>query len=89
MFLQCTTHTARDNDLSIAARVADLTLFVIPNSDAYLAQKYASEFPAYAARTPTIIPLVKNKIVMTALACCGLIVSLYLQLNCTTACGLR
>ena len=67
----------------------DLTLFVIPNSDAYLAEKYADEFPAYAARTPTLIPFVTNKIMMTGLAWLGLIVSLYLQLNCTTACDLE
>ena len=50
--------------------------------------RYASEFPAYAARTPTMIPFMKSKVVTTALAWLGLIVSVYLQLECTKACGL-
>jgi protein-S-isoprenylcysteine O-methyltransferase Ste14 len=65
-----------------------LILFVVPNSDAYLAERYATEWPAYAARTATLIPFLRNKTAMSALAWLGLVVSIYLQLDCTAACGL-
>ena len=36
--------------------VFTFVLFVVPNSDTYLAQRYPEEFPAYAAQTATLIP---------------------------------
>lgn len=42
-------------------------IFTIPNSDTYLAQRYPEEFPAYAAATPTLIPFVHSKTVLTIL----------------------
>ena len=65
-----------------------LTLFIVPNSDAYLAQKYPSEFPAYLAATPRLIPGVYSPALAHALAWAGLLVSLYLEINCGTACGM-
>jgi len=65
-----------------------LTLFVVPNSDAYLAQKYPDEFPAYLAKTARLIPGVRSKAAAHALAWAGLLVSFYMQINCGPACGM-
>ena len=53
-----------------------------------LAQKYPDEFPAYLAKTARLIPGVRSKAAAHALAWAGLLVSLYLQINCGAACGM-
>lgn len=64
------------------------TLFVCPNSDAYLAQRYADEFPAYAASTASLIPGLRNKTAARILAWAGLALSIYLGMSCGAACGM-
>jgi protein-S-isoprenylcysteine O-methyltransferase Ste14 len=65
-----------------------LTLFVVPNSDAYLAQRYPDEFPAYLAKTARLIPGVRSPLLATVLAWIGLFVSMAMEMNCSSACGL-
>lgn len=59
---------------------------IMPNSDAYLASRYADEFPDYAANTPTLIPGVRSKVGMHVIAWSCLAVSCWLGLRCTRQC---
>lgn len=63
-----------------------LWIFVIPNSQEYLARRYPAEFPAYADATSKFVPFLHNKIFMTALAWISLIGSCYCSMD-TKACG--
>lgn len=63
-------------------------LFVCPNSDAYLASRYADEWPKYSASVASLIPGVRNRSLELALAWAGLALSLYMQASCGQACGL-
>lgn len=64
-----------------------LVLLVVPNSDAYLAERYATEFPAYAEKTATLIPFVHNQRVLRILAWGGIAASIYILIfSCPGAC---
>ena len=71
------------------AQLCYLIFLVIPNSDAYLARRYPSDFPAYAASTASLIPGVRSRPVSIVLAWAGLAASLYLQMSCMASCGMR
>lgn len=62
-------------------------LFICPNSDAYLAQRYSAQWPEYAQKTATLIPRLQNKIASQLLAwvCFGF--SMWLSLGCASQCG--
>jgi protein-S-isoprenylcysteine O-methyltransferase Ste14 len=60
--------------------------FWIPQSDAYLAQRYPNDFPSYAAKTATIIPLVRSPFINQAIAWGGLAYSLYASTYCGMNC---
>jgi len=62
-------------------------IFIIPNSDAYLASRYPAEFPAYAAATASYIPGLHNKTAEKALAWAMLFLSFFMQTSCSQACG--
>lgn len=53
-------------------------LFVVPNSDFYLAERYPLEFPAYAQKTATLIPGLRSKVLSQILAWTCLMTSVYL-----------
>ena len=53
-------------------------LFVVPNSDFYLAERYPVEFPAYAQKTATLIPGLRSKVLSQILAWTCLMTSVYL-----------
>lgn len=73
----------------VPAQIGYLQLFICPNSDAYLASRYSSEFPAYAATTATLIPGLRSTgIVMKILAWICLGFSFWMQAKCSSACGL-
>lgn len=73
---------------SVAAFQMGLFLwFWIPSSDAYLAQRYLTEFSAYAARTPPIIPFVRSPFVNQVIAWIGLLYSLYASTRCGLSCS--
>ena len=61
---------------------------VVPNSDAYLAQKYPSEFPAYLAKTPRLIPGVKSGTAMAVIGLLGTVVGMVGMFHCGDACGM-
>ena len=64
-----------------------LLLLVVPNSDAYLAERYAAEFPSYAEKTATLIPFVHNPVVLRILAWLGIAASVYISIvSCPGAC---
>lgn len=69
-------------------QVVGMVFFVCPNADAYLAQKYPSEFPAYAAATASYIPGLRSPMLSKALACLCLGLATWMELNCGAACGL-
>ena len=70
----------------VPAQLFWLIVFIIPNSDAYLANKYSNEFPAYEARTARLIPFVRSRAVEYVLAWSCLVLSIYMELNCGAAC---
>eukprot|EP00933_Yihiella_yeosuensis_P041283 TRINITY_DN35693_c0_g1_i1.p1 TRINITY_DN35693_c0_g1~~TRINITY_DN35693_c0_g1_i1.p1 ORF type:complete len:273 (-),score=-11.06 TRINITY_DN35693_c0_g1_i1:207-1025(-) len=59
---------------------------VIPNSDAYLASRYPTEFPEYSRRVATFIPGVHNEVVLHILAWLALACSIYVGGNCAGQC---
>ncbi|CAE7602816.1 unnamed protein product [Symbiodinium natans] len=64
-------------------------IIVVPNSDRYLAQRYPEEFPAYAAKTATLIPGLHSELASKILAWACLVVCVYLWCNtCSAPCGL-
>jgi protein-S-isoprenylcysteine O-methyltransferase Ste14 len=65
-----------------------MVFFVCPNSDAYLAQRYPSEFPAYAAATATYIPGLHSPALSKGLAWICFAVAIWMEMNCGVACGL-
>lgn len=62
-------------------------VLVCPNSDAYLAQRYWREFPAYARETATLIPGVSAYWANQVLAWAAFAVGMYLGLHCAGQCG--
>lgn len=62
-------------------------IFVLANSDGYLAQKYPEEFPEYAEKTPTLIPFCRSKLLLHILGWSGFFASSFLAKSCTAACG--
>jgi len=73
---------------SIAAFQMGLFLWLwIPGSDAYLAERYSTEFPAYAAKTAPIIPFVRSPFVNQVIAWVGLAYSLYAGTKCGLHCS--
>jgi len=56
--------------------------FWIPHSDAYLAQRYSADFPAYAAKTAPIIPFVRSAFINQVIAWLGLAACMYGSTNC-------
>ena len=65
-----------------------MVFFICPNSDAYLAQKYPSEFSAYAAATATYIPGLHSPVLSKGLAWVCLALAMWMEMNCGVACGL-
>ena len=61
---------------------------LIPNSEAYLAQKYPDEFSFYLARTAPLIPGVRSGSVMKAIGLIGTVVGMVGMLYCGEACGM-
>jgi len=59
--------------------------FVIPNADAYLANRY-KEFPEYAAKTGPLIPFVRSPLVNQIFAWAGFVGSMYASTYCTMHC---
>ncbi|CAE7731284.1 unnamed protein product [Symbiodinium microadriaticum] len=71
------------------ATIFTFVMAVVPNSDNYLAQRYPEEFPAYAAKTATLIPGLHSKLGSQILAWASLVVSMYFWCNtCSASCGL-
>ena len=63
-------------------------LFVVPNSDHYLAERYPNEFPAYAEKTATLIPGLRSSAASKILAWICLTISIYLWCYaCPSPCG--
>eukprot|EP00811_Abedinium_folium_P003791 NODE_13488_length_1162_cov_28.178744.p1 GENE.NODE_13488_length_1162_cov_28.178744~~NODE_13488_length_1162_cov_28.178744.p1 ORF type:complete len:273 (-),score=38.34 NODE_13488_length_1162_cov_28.178744:225-1043(-) len=62
-------------------------VFIMPNSDAYLAQRYPEEFPAYAEKTATLIPFLRSKCALHTIGWVVLAASLYLEYIGSAACG--
>jgi protein-S-isoprenylcysteine O-methyltransferase Ste14 len=60
--------------------------FVIPNADAYLAQRYHTEFPAYAAKTAPLFPFVRSPFLNQLIAWIGFVASIYASTYCTEHC---
>ena len=60
---------------------------VMPNSDAYLAQRYSKEWPSYAEKTARLIPFVSNKYAEGAIAVVTCAACLYCGSQCTNHCG--
>lgn len=72
---------------SIAAFQMGLFIwFWIPQSDVYLAERYPSDFPPYAAKTAPIIPFVRSPFINQAIAWGGLFCSLYSGMYCGMNC---
>eukprot|EP00929_Paragymnodinium_shiwhaense_P107767 TRINITY_DN74129_c0_g1_i1.p1 TRINITY_DN74129_c0_g1~~TRINITY_DN74129_c0_g1_i1.p1 ORF type:complete len:271 (+),score=23.78 TRINITY_DN74129_c0_g1_i1:70-882(+) len=61
--------------------------FVIPNADAYLAQRYQKDFPAYAAKTAPLIPFLRSPLVNQIIAWVGFLGSMYAGMQCTAHCS--
>lgn len=61
--------------------------FVMPNSDAYLAQRYPTEFPAYAEKTATLIPFFNSSIGLKIIGWLGFVASMWAGNECTAACA--
>lgn len=82
---------AAGTSCAVSLPVVMITTFVflvIPNSDAYLAKRYPSEFPAYAARTATLIPGLHSQVLSKALAWLCLLISVYCWVyTCPGPCG--
>eukprot|EP00931_Biecheleriopsis_adriatica_P065917 TRINITY_DN40369_c0_g1_i1.p1 TRINITY_DN40369_c0_g1~~TRINITY_DN40369_c0_g1_i1.p1 ORF type:complete len:302 (+),score=32.90 TRINITY_DN40369_c0_g1_i1:89-907(+) len=69
--------------------VFSFATIVIPNADKYLAERYSTEFPAYAEATATLIPFFKSERGLRVLGWLCLAVSLYFQgATCGPACGM-
>lgn len=62
-------------------------IIVIPSSDAYLAKRYPTEFPAYAETTATLIPYFRSAVGMKVLAWGSFVVSMYFYGLCNGPCG--
>ena len=62
---------------------------VCPNSDAYLATRYSSEFPTYSERVATLVPGLRNAVVSQVLAWICFCVSGYLGANCAGQCQIK
>ena len=65
-----------------------MVYFICPNSDAYLAQRYPDEFPAYAAATATYVPGLAHKTLSYVLAWLSLGLAMWMEMSCGPACGL-
>ena len=75
--------------LSIVPFQVFLMVYIIcPNSDAYLAQKYASEFPAYSSSTASFIPGLRSATLSKVLAWLCLGLAVWMEMNCSASCGL-
>ena len=73
--------------LSVPTAMAwSFVCIVIPNSDAYLASRYSAEFPAYAKRTPTLVPFVQSRLAMQGMAWAGFVAAALLGANCAGSC---
>lgn len=70
-----------------AAMIPSFVYLVIPNSDAYLADKYSDEWPAYEAKTARLIPYLQSGAGNHALAIIALLLSCYLGQHCGEQCG--
>lgn len=70
-----------------AFQMALFVWFWIPSSDAYLAQRYSSESPQYAAKTASIIPFVRSSIVNHTIAFVGFVYACYASTFCSMRCG--
>lgn len=63
-------------------------MFVVPNSDDYLAKRYPEQFPSYAAKTATLIPGLHSKVMSQILAWVGLGICIYCWCyTCPAPCG--
>ena len=63
-------------------------IFVVPNSDNYLAERYPQEFPAYAEKTATLIPGLRSLWASQILGWLCLATSVYLWIfACPGPCG--
>jgi len=83
--LACGTQCAISIPISM---VWTFELFVVPNSDIYLAERYPKEFPAYAEKTATLIPGLHSTVARKILAWSCLMVSIYLWCYaCPSPCG--
>jgi len=60
---------------------------VNPNSDAYLAERYSQEWPAYATQTATLIPGVRSSVANQAWAWLAFAAGCYLGGSCAGQCG--
>lgn len=60
---------------------------IIPNSDAYLAQRYSADFPQYALKTAPLIPFVISPLVNQVIALAGFVGSVVAGTYCTMSCG--
>lgn len=67
-------------------QIAMFLWVVVPNADAYLAERYGDEFRAYAKKTATLIPFVHARWLNQVLACVGLATSIYASLYCSDSC---
>lgn len=63
-------------------------LFIIPNSQEHLAKRYPTEFPAYAASTPKLIPFVHSDVIMQVIAWISLAGACWCGMDFNAACGL-
>eukprot|EP00927_Polykrikos_kofoidii_P014137 TRINITY_DN16168_c0_g4_i1.p1 TRINITY_DN16168_c0_g4~~TRINITY_DN16168_c0_g4_i1.p1 ORF type:complete len:274 (+),score=34.72 TRINITY_DN16168_c0_g4_i1:63-884(+) len=74
--------------LSIStAQVGGFLWFIIPNSDAYLAERYQADFPSYAAKTAPLIPFLTSPMLNQIVACLGFGASFVASAYCTTTCS--
>lgn len=62
-------------------------LIVNPNSDAYLANRYSDEWPAYASQTATLVPGIHSKFANRVLAWSSFVLSCFLGGSCASQCG--
>jgi len=70
------------------AMVPIFVFLIMPNSDAYLAQRYPQEFPAYAAKTATLIPGLHSTMASKLLSWICLAVAMYCWcFTCGAPCG--
>lgn len=69
------------------AMVWSFMILVDPNSDAYLASKYPEEWPAYSAKTASLIPFLRSPMLEKVIGWAAFALSCYLGGGCSEQCG--